>query len=573
MSSTTFILIGVTYYIISVIIIIVVLNYINRKDKKKYEQEINTLERDKNLIISAGILTELNKVEGLINNDLMQEIYEDWRSRFKNIKEVEIPKITDELLEIQELFDHKKYKDLEKKLAKTELDIYYIKSKTNYLLNEIKDITLSEDRNREIVTKLKAKYRSIIAKYNNNKKEYQEVMAPIELQFENTDKLFSAFEVAMENNNYQEVSKIVKALENIVGNLELVIDEAPSIILMGTKLIPKKMKDVYIEADNMRKSGYNLDYLNIEYNCEESNKKITEVLEKLNVLNIEDSTLNLKTILDYFDSLYNEFNKEKLARKSFSELSRTILVKANKYERINNDLYKKGEEFKYSYDLKDEDLKIIDVIRDEIKGIKHDYEEIITASRTKSFAYSRLNKEMVALNVRLKKCEEKIDYAINTIGTLKEDEIRAREQLSSIKDILRKAKEKITSYKLPAIPKDYYVELAEAAQSINEVTKELNKHPISIKTLNIRIDTARDLVLKVYNTSKEIVKTAYMAEMSVVYGNRYRPVNKDIDLGLTKAENLFYKGNYKVALEQAINAINQVEPNFYETLLKTFETK
>ena len=238
MSSTTFILIGITYYIVSIIIIIVVLNIINKKDRTKYLNSINNLEREKNLIISAGILTELNKVENLINNDTMKEMYDDWQKRFKKIKEEEIPKITDSLIEIQDLFDHKKYHDLKAKLAKTELDIYYVKTQSNYLLKEVKDITLSEDKNREIITKLKAKYRSIITKYNNNKNEYQAIMAPVELQFENTDKLFSAFEVHMENNDYQSVDKIIKALDTIVGNLDLVIEEAPSIILMSTKLIP-----------------------------------------------------------------------------------------------------------------------------------------------------------------------------------------------------------------------------------------------------------------------------------------------------------------------------------------------
>ena len=91
MSSTTFILIGITYYIVSIIIIIVVLNIINKKDRTKYLNSINNLEREKNLIISAGILTELNKVENLINNDTMKEMYDDWQKRFKKIKEEEIP--------------------------------------------------------------------------------------------------------------------------------------------------------------------------------------------------------------------------------------------------------------------------------------------------------------------------------------------------------------------------------------------------------------------------------------------------------------------------------------------------
>ena len=103
------------------------------------------------------------------------------------------------------------------------------------------------------------------------------------------------------------------------------------------------------------------------------------------------------------------------------------------------------------------------------------------------------------------------------------------------------------------------------------MVKELDKRPISIKTLNMRVDTARDLVLKVYNTTNETVKTAKMAETAIVYGNRYRPVNRDVDFGLTKAENAFYKGNFKVSLENAINAINIVEPGIHKRLIDEYQ--
>src|SRR5574344_522092 len=119
MSSTTFILLGVTYYVIALIIIIIVLNIINNKENKKYQNKINILERDKNLIISAGILTELNKVESLINNEALANLFKDWKERFNKIKEEDIPKISDDLIEIEDLYNHKKYHELKNKIAKT----------------------------------------------------------------------------------------------------------------------------------------------------------------------------------------------------------------------------------------------------------------------------------------------------------------------------------------------------------------------------------------------------------------------------------------------------------------------
>lgn len=570
MSKTTFILIGITYYIATIIIIVVVLNLINKKEKKKYLEEMGTLERDKNLIISASILSELNKVEPLVNNSDSKEIYKEWQRRFKEIKDVEVPKITDALLEIEELFNEKNYKELKKKIADVELEICYVKTKSNFLLEEIRGITLSEERNRDTITKLKASYREILSKYNNNKSDFALVSSPMELQFENVDKLFSAFESSMEKNAYQEVGKIVKAIDDTIGNLKIVIEEAPSIILMGKKLIPNKIANILKTKAKMEREGYNLEYLNLDYNIEEANKKITDIFQRLNVLNLEDSIFELKTILDFFESTDNDFDKERIAKKIFEDYGRTILIKVTKLNKINNDLYKKIDDIKYSYDLTNEDVLVIEEIHNELKMIREKYDEIIELHRSKKSYFTKLSKEMENLNVRLTKTEEKLERALRTIGSLKEDELRAREQLDEIRDILMKSKKQIRDFKLPVVPDNYFIELSEATEAINEIVKELERTPISIKILNTRVDTARDLVLKVYNTSKEIVKTAKMAETAIVYGNRYR-TNKDVDLGLTKAEISFYKGNFKNSLENAIGAINIIEPGIHKRLMEEYQ--
>ena len=62
-----------------------------------------------------------------------------------------------------------------------------------------------------------------------------------------------------------------------------------------------------------------------------------------------------------------------------------------------------------------------------------------------------------------------------------------------------------------------------------------------------------------------------MAETAIVYGNRYRVTNREVDFGLVKAENLFAKGNFKSSLENAINAINIVEPGIHKRLLEEYK--
>lgn len=568
MDRITFILIALLVWIVTIILVIVVLNVINNKEKKKLKAEIEKLEKEKNMIISASMLSELNKVEALVNNDEMKEKLDDWKARFNDIKDKDMPKITETINEIEELFLEKNFKDLKGLVLKADFDLNNLKTKASFLLDEIKDVTLSEERNRETITKLKAQYREILSTYKDYENEYEIVKVPLELQFENIEKLFNAFEVSMEQNAYTEVGRIVKAIADVIGNLKVIIEETRPIVSLGKSLIPKKEDDIKNIYDKMTREGYNLEYLNIDANIEEANKKIKDIFGRLNVLNVEDSLFELKTMHDYFDSLYADFDKERYSKKIYEDYSRSILIKATKLEKVNNELYKKIGDIKYSYDLTDDEVSVISEIKDEIMNIRASYDKVVDIARSKTLAYSKLAREMEIINSRLVKTEEKLNGALKTLGSLKEDELRAREQLEEIKRILSQTKEKIRSYKLPIVPKNYYVEMSEAMEAINELVKELDKRPISIKILNLRVDTARDLVLKVYNTVNETVKTAKMAETAIVYGNRCRVTNKEVDFGLIKAENAFFKGNFKNSLENAINAINIIEPGIHKKLLE-----
>ena len=571
MEDKTYIILGIAYLILAIILVVVVLVLINKHDKKKLQGILTNLELDKNLIISANILTELNKVGSLINNKNLEIKYNNWKERYKQIKEVDMPSLENKLNDLEALIRDKKYKDFVKDSSKLELEIYYIKSKSDFLLDEIREITLSESKNREIVTKLKKDYRDIYLKYNNSPSDYEGINNTIELQFENIDKLFNAFELAMENNDYSEASKIVKALTDNIGNIGIIIDEASSIILMGKKLIPDKIEDVKKIYDRMTKEGYLLDYLNIDYNISEAEKKLADIFDRLKVLNVNDSIIELKTILDYFDGLYGDFDKEVEAKKNYDSLSRKIAIKNKKLSAIIKNIISKIEDIKFSYDLLDEDVKVIDDLNLTIKGLQNDYDIIIENFRNKSFSYSQLYKELELIKNRVSVTEEKVEQTVKFLSSLKDDEIRAREQLDEIKNILESSKEKMESFKLPIIPKDYYVELSEANDALDNMIDELNKKPISIRVLNLRVDTARDLVLKLHKNTSETIKNASLAESTIVYSNRFRYNNK-INNALNRAEDYFYEGRYSDALELAIKAVSDVNPNIYNEVMIAKET-
>lgn len=559
------------YCAILVVLILIILLLIKKSKLRKYKKELEELDREKNEIESAPVVTELAKIETIVKNEKLEEKYKKWFNSFENIKNEDIPRINDMLIELDSILENNDSKSFIITVPKVELEIYKARQKTDTLLDEIKEMNLSEEKYRKIITKLKTKYRELNDKFNSSKKEYEQIATPIELQFENIEKLFQDFEEYMEQKDYQEVYHIVKGIDIMIDHMEIVINEVPDLVLLTNRIIPKKIEQITETYSELKNKKYPLKHLKIEYNVEESLKNVNSILDRIKVLNLENCMFELKTMLEYLDSLFDEFEIEKQAKKTYEETKKVFEEKLDKTTSTVKNIYEQMDDIKGTYDLTDEDIKTIDIVNEETTKINEEYKAFVKSAPRKKKPYSELSGDLEAFLSKLKVLEDQLDVTLKNLGNLYDDEARAREQLDEIQELLKQSKIRIRSYKLPIISDNYFVELQEANESILEIIKELERKPIVIKTLNTRVDTSRDLVLKLYNTTNEMIKTAKLAEYSIVYGNRYRSTNLNIDSGLNQAQMFFYKGNYKKSLETSVSTIERIDSDIRKRVKELYE--
>ncbi len=560
-------LITLTIVAATVVIAIVFFVVFFESRKRKIKKQVNELDTEKNLIASTPVASELAKVEAIVKNDKMEEKYQYWQQRFDTIKGDRLTKIDDMIIDLDLSIGAKNYKEAKVKLAQTELELYKAKEAADHLMDEIREITISEEKYRSIIIKLKAKYRLLSKEFQDHKLDYDEVAPLIDLQFENIEKRFLDFESVMENNEYSEVVHIVKALDSMIDHMEVVIEEVPQLVLLAKQLIPKRMEDIEKIYSEMTSDDYPLDYLNIPYNMEESKKNITNIMDRIRVLNLEECMFELKTILDYLDSLFNDFEKEKLARKNYQDHVSDFDQKLKKVNKLVEDIDLQMDDIRNMYDLTDKDLENLNQVKEDLKAMNKSYQEMLSLVEDKTEPYSVIMKDLEKKTILLQQLEENLDVSLKSLGSMYDDEVRAKEQLDEIQVVLKQCKIRIRSYKLPIISNTYFVQLSEANEAILEIIKELEKKPIEIKVLNTRVDTARDLVLKLFNTTNDMIRTAQLAEMAIVYGNRYRSDNETIHQGLKNAEVLFYKGNYHDSLKNGIRILEMMEPGIKESIL------
>ena len=557
-------LLPVIVFIVLFIAMIITLIIISIKRKNSLKKKVEELDYEKNKIIGVPILSELSKVRELVKTDDLKQKLADWDETFKEIKEDKINSLTDLITEADFLVDRRDYKNALKKIANIEINLEAIKIKTDTLLEEVKVITKSEERNRGVVTKLKAVFRECENKYERIGKEYGPLRESIELYFIDIDKEFKKFETYMDRNDYVSVEKIVLNLENKINILKNYLDNTPDLVLMATVMIPNKIEETKTAYSRMQRDGYPLDYLNIEYNIKEIEDKTSHIINNLKDFRLDNADIELKTMLEYFNTIFNSFDKEKEYKEIFRENIKKLKKKIEGINKIVYDIYIQMDDIKSTYDLSESEVTKFSIINKNLEKINEDYKTLFEHGKGKTFAYSKLTEELDGLTNRFTRLQDDLDYHLKSITSMKDDENRAKEQLDMIENLLLQSKQKLKDYKIPVIPNNYFIELDEAGEAIREIIKELAKKPIVIKILNIRVDTARDLVFKIYNKTNDIVKSVITCEKLITYGNRYRTVSKEIDDALNEAEELFRKGKYKQSIDTSVKAIRTIDDTFMD---------
>ena len=553
------IIIFLAMFIFTIIILIVLQN----KRKNKYKKTIEELDYEKNKLIGVPILSELSKVRELVKTENLKQKLSEWDDIFQDLKENKIDMLTDLITEADFLIERNDYKSAIRKIAYIEISLESLKQKTDNLLEQVRVITNSEERNRSIITKLKVIYRELESKFERTEKDYGPLCDNIKEELTKIDKKFKVFESYMDKHDYVSVETIVIDLEENINSLKSYLELTPSLILIATIMIPNKIEETKTQYFRMQRDGYPLDYLNIEYNLKEINKKTNDIVEKLKLFEVENSEIELKTMLDYFNTIFSNFDKEKESKDIFRENIKKLKKKLETVNKVVYDIYIQMDDIKNTYDLSDAEIGKFNIINKSLEKINEDYKVLFEHGKGRTFAYSKLVEELDGLNNRLTRLQDDLDYRLKSITSMKDDEYRAKEQLNMIEQLLLQAKAKLKDYKIPVIPNGYFIELKEAGEAIREIINELDKKPLVIKILNIRVDTARDLVFKIYNKTNDIVKSVILCEKLIVYGNRYRSTYQEIDEALIESTELFRKGKYKQSMDLSLKAISRIDDTVY----------
>ena len=257
-------------------------------------------------------------------------------------------------------------------------------------------------------------------------------------------------------------------------------------------------------------------------------KGAAEVLEPLTGL-IEELVIDLGKELDS----YKQF-KEKW-RESYNELQRLTDV----YQNTMKEYRRLFTEF-----VIDEEEVVISKKYEEFKQIQEDANDLIEQMESGHFAYANML-----------------------------EHVETEELLENINIVLLEIKSEIKNEHLPLVNDSYRDYIADSYNKVEEIKRFKAHKPVVLNELCAKVEGARDVIYKLYDNVHNMIVTAGMVEDAIVYANRYRSMFLEVNTELTKAEVLFRNGEYRNALQVAVDILERLEPGKYEELIKRKEIK
>lgn len=539
--------------------------------RKKIYKAVDKLEAWKIDMMNRPVTDEISKVKELNMTGQTEELFEKWRRQWDEIVTVSLPDVEELLFDAEDYADKYRFAKAKRVLNQIEAILNDAENNISVILDELKDLVGSEEKNRTEVDELNKLYRELKKTLLAHRHTFGRAEIKLEIRLDDVNDKFKDFEEATTNGNYLEAREVVLVIKDSLAATQVQMDEIPHILHECQSVLPNQLDEIHEGYIQMGNDGYLLDHIQVDKEIERMRKQIANFITLTEELELDEVKLGIEETREAIETLYDLLEKEVKA-------NQFVATEVNKIEEDLQVLVegsKKTEEetafVQQSYHLTEQDLERHRNIVKQIKQLVKQYVAVQAKLEEDQVAYSLVREELEKVFENIQEVKEEHLNFSEMLQTLRKDELHAREQISKMKKMLIDSKRTIAKSNIPGLPPKYMELMSESNVSLSQVMARLEDKPLNMSAVNQSLKEALDLVTKTFETTEEMIEQVYLAEKVIQYGNRYRSKNYKIASSLIEAELSFRNYDYALALEQAATAIEDIDPGALKKIEKLLE--
>ena len=540
---------------------------------KIYRQEILDLQNQINGIKTLPLQYRLGRVQSIAKNmPEVAEEYEQFTKDFEKITEFQKNELGVLVNEVDESLFYGKTHGIKKKLALIHEMTQRYDHDAKDLLTHIEKVTEIENIQRVEIIRVKGKYREVGNEYEKIRVKVEEFVPHALEMFKELDDDFVKLETLMNNQMFADAKNFTEEIENRIDSLQENLKDLPSYVYVVSDLLPSKIDKVDELITSLEGDEYALEEMNIAARRQEVDKQMEESIAHVKNVDIKGAAEVLEPLTGLIEELVIDLGKELDSYKQFKEKWRESY---NELQRLTDVYQNTMKEYRrlFTEFVIDEEEVVISKKYEEFKQIQEDANDLIEQMESGHFAYANMLEHVENLYDRMMQHDTYLEEFEKQKEDIETKNQKTEELLENINIVLLEIKSEIKNEHLPLVNDSYRDYIADSYNKVEEIKRFKAHKPVVLNELCAKVEGARDVIYKLYDNVHNMIVTAGMVEDAIVYANRYRSMFLEVNTELTKAEVLFRNGEYRNALQVAVDILERLEPGKYEELIKRKEIK
>lgn len=540
---------------------------------KIYRQEILDLQNQINGIKTLPLQYRLGRVQSIAKNmPEVAEEYEQFTKDFEKITEFQKNELGVLVNEVDESLFYGKTRGIKKKLTLIHEMTQRYDHDAKDLLTRIEKVTEIENIQRVEIIRVKGKYREVGNEYEKIRVKVEEFVPHALEMFKELDDDFVKLETLMNNQMFADAKNFTEEIENRIDSLQENLKDLPSYVYVVSDLLPSKIDKVDELITSLEGDEYALEEMNIAARRQEVDEQMEESIAHVNNVDIKGAAEVLEPLTGLIEELVIDLGKELDSYKQFKEKWRESY---NELQRLTDVYQNTMKEYRrlFTEFVIDEEEVVISKKYEEFKQIQEDANDLIEQMESGHFAYANMLEHVENLYDRMMQHDTYLEEFEKQKEDIETKNQKTEELLENINIVLLEIKSEIKNEHLPLVNDSYRDYIADSYNKVEEIKRFKAHKPVVLNELCAKVEGARDVIYKLYDNVHNMIVTAGMVEDAIVYANRYRSMFLEVNTELTKAEVLFRNGEYRNALQVAVDILERLEPGKYEELIKRKEIK
>lgn len=547
-------------FVIGAILLIIVLMITGLILRKRVYDAIDRHESWKMDIMNRNIASELARIKTLNLSGETQEKFDAWKERWEYIVTKELSDVEEYLFDAEEAADRYRFPRANKALLMIDKILQSVEEDIQTILNELDGLLESEKLSRKEIELLAPQVKELRQKLQTRRHHYGNAHTAFLKELDQYDKDIATYHQLVESGDYSKAQQLVANLKEELETFVATVEEFPEILKLCQDHLPSQLDELLSGIQDMKNEGYHIAQLGFEEDIRTYKLRLRNCVKSLEKGNVSEIKAVMTEIEERIQEMYDHLEQEALA-KNYIE-SHFPNYKSTLQQLSATFLNTKAEvdQLRQTYYLEDSDMEKYLLLEKSMNQLQSQLEELSNNLSNKGMAHTELRGELENSFQQLEELKLRHENFTKQIHNLRKDELEAKEKLSIMREQLNGIQRHMKKSNIPGVPSFIWSMMEEATNRNDRVIDLLNKQPLEIAKVQHALTEAKTAVENVVEQTDVIIEQAYLTEQVIQYANRYRSQYPLLAAKLSESERLFRSYEYELALEQAAQAIEEIEP-------------